>query len=477
MLIDNLTILSATATVWWMCFFTAAGLCVGSFINVVIYRLPLGLRLSDPTWSFCPSCGNPIAWYDNLPVVGFLLLRGRCRNCWQPISPRYAFIELMTAITVVVLMDRFFIGSADTRASFTDLNWLIAEHWPIFLAHFVLFASLLAMSAIDIQYYWVDIRFTHFAAFFGLVMHAFWKPGTDYEWMQPHDGTAIAAVAAFVGFAIVWIVIQVTLRAPPAEDAPLEEPSTPATTAKPSTRIVLIPLAIFLFLCVTTMLSDWGYDPVPYVVRCLIALTFFFALIVYEAAQVRETDTEIVQAIEFEAPDALRMTLGELACLAPGIILGVAALWLAFNNSQAAEAMTSVLHNPMVWGISRAITGYVIAASVGWGVRIVANLLYGKEAFATGDIHMMAAAGCVAGWQIVVIGFVLCCFIAVVAWIALLPFKRTRAIPLGPWLWIGMLTATVFYDQIAQSTIFRNLDSAFGVFLHDVWRHPLFGGV
>ncbi len=72
------------------------GLAFGSFLNVCIYRLPLDLSVVTPR-SACPRCRKPIAFYDNLPVLSWLLLRGRCRNCKAAISPRYLFIELLTA--------------------------------------------------------------------------------------------------------------------------------------------------------------------------------------------------------------------------------------------------------------------------------------------------------------------------------------------------------------------------------------------
>jgi leader peptidase (prepilin peptidase)/N-methyltransferase len=71
------------------------GLSFGSFLNVCIYRLPLGLSVVTPR-SSCPSCRRPIAFYDNIPVISWLLLRGRCRSCKSKISPRYLFIELLT---------------------------------------------------------------------------------------------------------------------------------------------------------------------------------------------------------------------------------------------------------------------------------------------------------------------------------------------------------------------------------------------
>jgi leader peptidase (prepilin peptidase) / N-methyltransferase len=75
----------------------ALGLIFGSFLNVCIYRLPLGKSVVAPR-SACPHCGKMIPLYDNLPVLSWLLLRGRCRSCQQPISPRYLVVELLTGL-------------------------------------------------------------------------------------------------------------------------------------------------------------------------------------------------------------------------------------------------------------------------------------------------------------------------------------------------------------------------------------------
>jgi leader peptidase (prepilin peptidase) / N-methyltransferase len=84
------------------------GAVVGSFLNVVIHRLPRGESLVHPR-SRCPSCGTQIAEYDNVPIVSWLVLRGRCRYCGAPISPRYPVVELLTALTfaAVVLVRGF----------------------------------------------------------------------------------------------------------------------------------------------------------------------------------------------------------------------------------------------------------------------------------------------------------------------------------------------------------------------------------
>ena len=74
------------------------GAAVGSFLNVCVYRWPAGLSITSPARSFCPACKAPIRWYDNLPVIGWLALRGRCRDCGVRISPQYPLVELVTAL-------------------------------------------------------------------------------------------------------------------------------------------------------------------------------------------------------------------------------------------------------------------------------------------------------------------------------------------------------------------------------------------
>jgi leader peptidase (prepilin peptidase) / N-methyltransferase len=81
------------------------GLLIGSFLNVCIYRLPQDLSVVRPR-SYCPACSHPIAWYDNVPLLSFALLRGRCRHCQAAISVRYPVVELMTGGLFFAIVSR-----------------------------------------------------------------------------------------------------------------------------------------------------------------------------------------------------------------------------------------------------------------------------------------------------------------------------------------------------------------------------------
>ena len=95
---------------WWLyCLVGLLGLAIGSFLNVVIWRVPRGESLFHPP-SACPQCAHPIRKRDNIPVVSWVLLRGKCRDCRAPISVRYPLIEALTAVLFIALLWRFGLG-------------------------------------------------------------------------------------------------------------------------------------------------------------------------------------------------------------------------------------------------------------------------------------------------------------------------------------------------------------------------------
>jgi leader peptidase (prepilin peptidase) / N-methyltransferase len=92
----------SNSALWWLmaAWLLLGGGAIGSFLNVVVYRLPLGISLIAPG-SHCPACKRPIRWHDNVPVLGWLMLRGRCRDCGSAISPRYPAVEAITSAMFV----------------------------------------------------------------------------------------------------------------------------------------------------------------------------------------------------------------------------------------------------------------------------------------------------------------------------------------------------------------------------------------
>ena len=92
---------------WTLFAFTCLfGLAIGSFLNVCIYRLPLGRSIVKPR-SACPSCGKMISWYDNIPILSYILLRAKCRECGEPISIGYPLVEALTAALAAGLYLQF----------------------------------------------------------------------------------------------------------------------------------------------------------------------------------------------------------------------------------------------------------------------------------------------------------------------------------------------------------------------------------
>ena len=201
-------------TALWLGFI---GACIGSFLNVVAYRMPLGLSV---VWkpSHCPKCGHDIRPRDNLPVLGWLLLRGRCRDCGEPISPRYAIVEAaMGAAFFVLAYAELFSGAANLPAALADragaLNSVVFPNWELIIVygyHATLLSLLMAMGLIDQDRQRIPRGFLFFAAAVvcGFLSYQCWFLYPERtrnirinEWKAPFD----AAFGAIWG-AAAWLV-------------------------------------------------------------------------------------------------------------------------------------------------------------------------------------------------------------------------------------------------------------------------------
>jgi leader peptidase (prepilin peptidase)/N-methyltransferase len=125
------------------------GLIFGSFANVCIYRLPKGKSIIFPG-SFCPNCNKSIKWYDNIPLISYLILKGKCRYCKKPISFRYFIVELVTGILFTIVYKKFGIS-------------------PSFFIYNLLILSLIIISFIDIDTFLIPDVIVLPGIFLGLV--------------------------------------------------------------------------------------------------------------------------------------------------------------------------------------------------------------------------------------------------------------------------------------------------------------------
>jgi leader peptidase (prepilin peptidase)/N-methyltransferase len=140
----------------------AFGLLIGSFLNVVAYRLPRGESLARPG-SHCPSCDAPVAPWDNIPVLSWPLLRGRCRRCSEPIARRYPIVEALTA------------------ALFAAVAVVHAHDTATLVLGLVLVAFLVPIALIDLDHRIIPNRLTAPAAILALVLGTALDPGGELE--------------------------------------------------------------------------------------------------------------------------------------------------------------------------------------------------------------------------------------------------------------------------------------------------------
>lgn len=372
----------------WIVFFLALGACIGSFLNVVIYRLPRGESIVFPG-SHCPSCGRALAWFDNIPIVSYLALRARCRYCHTHISAQYPLIESLTALLVGGLYVAYYV--LDVREGLGTLE----ESWPIFTAHAVLLCSLLACTIVDIRQWQVPLEVCWFAAAVGVVLSAAFPKAMALPTAPPALGAA--AIGACLGLAGSICMLRRGWILPSFLDAE-ELPSSDADTGT---------------LTGVAMTSDCGVNP----------------------------RIEVLREVLFLLPVLGGAALGAVLVTWVG---PVQRGWVALHDLAGGVAGAHLA------GFYSALLGYLVGGAWIWGMRIGGTLGFGKEAMGLGDVHILAAVGAVGGWVVPSVAFFLAPVFGLAWAVSLWLRKGQRELPYGPWLSLASVVVLVAYDPVLR---------------------------
>lgn len=168
------------------------GLFGGSFLNVVIYRAPRGMSVAHPP-SHCPACQARVKFYDNIPVVSYLVLRGRARCCQARISPRYMLVELIGGLLALALVHRVLTGELADESL-----WRASA---VFLANLIFALALVAVAFIDLEHMYVPDPVSLGGTVFGVITCSL----RDL-------GLVDALLGAAIGFVLVWLPFSVVYR-------------------------------------------------------------------------------------------------------------------------------------------------------------------------------------------------------------------------------------------------------------------------
>ena len=375
----------------WFVFIFAFGCCVGSFLNVVIYRLPRDESLIKPP-SACPACGRGIRFYDNIPLISWLLLGRKCRYCKAPISPRYFVIELLTGLVFTGLFILYF--RTDLRAG---VGPFLSGGWFIYLVSIILLAAFIAASAIDLELWVIPLSICWFVTAAGLLGSAIGgyiiEPAVIRGYVLlpvASAGTGSLASGAAIGLAISWILLASGLIKRSYE--------SDITPHKP--------------------------EAVPQVSN---------------EQQATSDGARINHRLEI---------CKEMVFLLPIIVCSAAAYWLVRAIAPVHAWWLNFSQAPIVAGFLGSLWGYFVGCGVVWATRILGTLAFGKEAMGLGDVHLMGAAGAVVGPLFVVVAFFIAPFFGL-AWAGLqMFFKKTRQIPYGPFLSLGIFVVMILHDRI-----------------------------
>ncbi len=456
-------------------FVFALGAIVGSFINVLVYRLPRGLNIVHPP-SRCPACETKLTWRENLPILGWILLRGRCRFCRSRISPEYPIIEFIVALLFALPFSIWFmqpsifeaLGMSSHALAAISPDWTRAgllETWPTLLIIYTLVGSLVAITLIDARTFLIPLSLPWAAALTGLVvhpLHALWIELTrgglsrvDFAWTIPVPDEWSWTIGAFgAGLGVLVSAALLALRILPRSfadyeqweesvraDAPtLGEPGAEAPPAPPSLGPALLRTALFTGPAIALMLLGAAFGARVGAQLEGMALGGAIGLVI--GALLRRLGPEDHQGGEgagephfTDYPHARREMLKEILFLLPPAALGVA----GFALGGLAGAEDGAAPPLALQALAGSALGLIVGGGIVWIFRIGGTLALGKEAMGLGDVHLMAGVGAALGWVDAVLAFFLAPFFGILWAIASVlrssVFKREgSALPYGPHL-------------------------------------------
>jgi prepilin signal peptidase PulO-like enzyme (type II secretory pathway) len=432
------------------------GACVGSFLNVVIYRIPAGLSVLNPLWSFCPRCKHQLASHDNVPVLGWLWLRGRCRYCKAPISMQYPMIEAITAVLFALMFFAFY--TAPFRDDFAAIG--LVETWPVLLVYLFLLAGLIASTVIDAKLFIIPLEIPYAVALVALMalpLTLIWLPAAEAVCPGangPWFGAGIGGTAGLiVSVALLYFRILPRSFADEPPPPPEVKPSTskpqgkPAEPPKPPVWQRLLPVILLLLGIALLAMSFW--TPMSGLLALIAFVILWWAVI--PLSLLDEDRSESDEVDEYLAHPAPRREVSKellfVAIPSVGAIIGYWVLTL--------PAFASIQPIAPVRVFGGALLGFLTGAALVWFTRILGTLGFGKEAMGLGDVHLMAAIGAVLGPLPTVIAFFLAPFFGLVY--ALLDkgltaviHRRRTPIPYGPHLAGAAVVVMLFWPLIAR---------------------------
>lgn len=435
---------------FWLVNFFALGACIGSFLNVVVWRTPRGVSLVFPP-SACPGCGHALASNDNLPVVGWILLRGRCRYCKMAISPEYPAVEAYVGLLFAGLYALCYMSP--WRPAFAGAG--LMESWPAFAVHLVLAAALVAVTLVDTAFAIIPLCIPNFVAAAALLvlpiaaaMGKLRPPGElaaePYAFAVSSRAGLLAVAGSLLMLGVANLLLRLRLLPHSFEgevfDADFKFPEAKPWTLKTvlKTAVVTWLLAFALVLAVRPFTHSW---PRAILVGIAAALPLGLAALAVITAQcVPELPTNDAALPPLTNPrkvalrEALFVAL-PLAGAAGGVVLAQA--WRF-------DAASMPLWLQVAAGVA---AGYLVGAGATWAVRILGTLAFRKEAMGLGDVHLMGAVGAVLG-PLAALGvfFMLAPFMGLLGALGLLAMGKFRpktqtnmAFPYGPYLAFGAL--------------------------------------